>query len=481
MPSARGDLGLGGDQTPGREPLDGHGDVAARRVLEVLREAAHAAASRPPSRCRRPAAGRGPAGRPSGCRVAVADVELRRVQPGAPPGHRQHHRRPAPDRRASRSAPASRRKRRAGLEVAVKLQDRARDASVSMRRPPAAFFTPATFTVLGPAKKSRNSRRDQRRQPAAEIDVEAEARRRLARSATTPSAMRALSASRLKLTSTWSSGPDPCSVRSIAGRALDPAAASPPRRPCGSCSATSTSSWRVSIGERRLQRERAARLVEPLDVERRCRARRRRASSRPATLSSAARPNTGSAKRDARERQLVRGSPPPAARAARTAASRRCGSCCGARRRLRAAQPDDAVGARAVDVDPAAQQRQAAPVELGILDLRARGPSRSEMVIRWIRARDESAPLTPLSRICAPGRREAVLDEAEDEAVVAAGSFAPSCATAAIATSTSRPPELRGSASKRLPDADVERYRASPQGAGCNGVATSARSTPMRV
>ena len=98
------DLGVGGPDAGG-EALDVDGDVALRGVLEVSARGRRAAGSRPPSRCRRPAAGRGRRSRSSGCRCRSRRAArpsagwCARPAPAAAPRGRR-------DRRASRSARA---------------------------------------------------------------------------------------------------------------------------------------------------------------------------------------------------------------------------------------------------------------------------------------------------------------------------------------------------------------------------------------
>ena len=141
----------------GGEALDVDRDVAPRRVVEVLREAAEpqrhvlhldVGGLEPVEHDEAvPAAG-----------VAEVDVQHRRLQPGAPARHRQHHRLGRPGRRACRSASGragSRRRRSRGRRRG---EHRAGDVErVDPQRRRRPCLTPLTRTVLSPAKKSRKS------------------------------------------------------------------------------------------------------------------------------------------------------------------------------------------------------------------------------------------------------------------------------------------------------------------------------------
>ena len=153
-PSARAISGFG-DQSAGGEALEVDGDLAGGRVLEVLRQAAHAEGhvlhldlgGLQPVEDEEavPAAG-----------VAEVDVQHAGVDAVRPPGTGSTTAGP----RGSPSVPMSVRSRRklSGPVSSPPVSFSAAPAMsrVSMRRPPAAGLTPATLTVLEPAKKSRN-------------------------------------------------------------------------------------------------------------------------------------------------------------------------------------------------------------------------------------------------------------------------------------------------------------------------------------
>ena len=91
------------------------------------------------------------------------------------------------------------------------------------------------------------------------------------------------------------------------------------------------------------------------------------------------------------------------------------------------------------------------------LSISSQAPRASEMVTRWIRARDDSAPETPEQADLPAGRRKAVLEEVEEEAVVAV-------LRRVLGERGDRHQHQQRSGvpravSKRLSDADVEGHR----------------------
>ena len=267
-----------------------------------------------------------------------------------------------------------------------------------MRSPPAAFLTPCDLDRARAGEEVAELGRDQRREAAAEVGGEAEAlvagaeRDHALGDAVAVGVEAEVDVDLVERAGALQAEVDRGRALDVEQRGDDAALAAP-------AAPTSRSSWRVALEKAALSASWPPGRVEPG---------RRRASvssaplassSEPVALSSAAWPKTGSSKRTLgkcelaqadRHRQLGQGE------GLRLGASAACAPAAAA---LGAAQPGDALGAQAVDVHPAAQQREPAPVDLGVVDLRARRPAVSEMVIRAIRAREESAPETPLSRI----------------------------------------------------------------------------------
>ena len=167
------DLRVGRPQA-GREPLGADGDPALLGIVEVLRQAAE------PERhvLRFDVGGLQPVEHqeavPS-AGLAVAHVEVRRLEPGPGPRHRQDHRRAgwiaerAGQRQVAQEAVA------ACLQAAVEGQRGAGNVQVVDLETAAGLVDARDLDGGPPREEVAKLRRDQRREPAVEVHVEAEA------------------------------------------------------------------------------------------------------------------------------------------------------------------------------------------------------------------------------------------------------------------------------------------------------------------
>ena len=416
----------------GGEALDVDGDVAPRRVLEVLRQAAEPqrhvlhgdVGGLEPVEHHEPVPAAG---------VAVVDVQRRRLQPRAPARHRQHHRLAGRVAERAGQGQVAQEAVGAGLEVALQPQHRAGDVE---RRDPHAAAGLADAADPHPAlagEEVAEVGRHQRRDRAGEVDVEAEARvARAQRDQPVGDAVR--SASSAKRTSTPSSGPEPLERQVDRRRILDPEQ----RREYPALRLVQVEidvELPGLVGEAGAQRQLAAGAVEAAHVEvgREHAAREvERAADRDGRRASEHRLGEGDARQLElgqidRDRKLGQRERPGFG----------VGQSRGRGRRVGTPRPGDPLGAQPVDVDAAAQQREPAPVELDVVDLepaaaRVGNGDLGDPRLARQRARDAVQPDLPRRR------RQPPLEQVEQEAVAALGLGA-SCASAAIATSASRP------------------------------------------
>ncbi len=409
-----GDLGVGGPDA-GREPLDVDGDVALGGVLEVLREAAEAEGHVLHLDVGRLQPVEGDEAAPAAA-AAEIDVELGRMQAGAAARHRQQHRLPgrvaerAGQRQAAQEAVV------AGREPAVELQHRAGEAQLVDAQAAGRLLDAGDLDRALAGEEVAELLRHQRRQPAAEVDVEAE-----------PVVARAEGDGALgdaRLVGVEAEVDVDVVERARAlhlevdrGRALD----LEQRRDdaaLGLLQPEVDVELAGLVGEAGLELQLAPRGVEALDVE--CRVERAAGEVEGAghvelgALSEdfgreAQRPDRELADLD-RHRQL--GQRERLGLGARERALRR--------RRFGAAQPGDPVGGEPGDVDPPAQQREPAPVELGVVDLQP-----GALVVRDGDARDPRLRRERTGNAAQPdlpaGRRELVFEEVQQKAVVAVG------------------------------------------------------------
>ncbi len=285
--------------------------------------------------------------------------------------------------------------------------------SWSMRSPPAALLTPATLTVLCPAKKSRNCAGTSGERPPLKFTSKPRPAS-LDRSATTPWAMRSLVGVEAEVDVHVVERARALHLEIDRGLALD-------LEQRGDEAALRLLQREVDVelpglvGEAGLEGQRPSRPVEPLDVEvggedpagqveRACRREVGRLAEHLLVETDAVELQLRQVDRD---RQLGQ--------------RERLGLGAGqlARRRLRlgAAQPGDALGVQQVDRDAAAQQGEPVPVDLDVVDLEP-GPlvvgdgDAADLRLRRKRA-GHAAELDLAAR-----SRQLVLQQVEQEAVV---------------------------------------------------------------
>ena len=286
-----------------------------------------------------------------------------------------------------------------------------------MRRPPAAFLTPWTCDAALAGEEVAELPRHQRRQPAAEVDVEPEP---VVGGAQRDHALRDARAAGVEAEGDVHlvEGARPLQAEVDRRRALDPEEG-------GDHAALRLLQRHVEVElaggvrEGGLEVERPARRVQAVDVERGV----ERAAGeieRTRDLELGGLPEHRLPEGDARQgdllhvdrhRQLGQGE---GLRLGARQLARRL------RRRIGPAQPGDPLGGQPVDVDPPAQERQPAPVDLGVVD-----PQPDALVVgdgdpadprpRGEGAGDAAEPDLPA------GGGEPVLQQVYQEAVVAPG------------------------------------------------------------
>ncbi len=168
-----GDLGVGGPDAGG-EAFDVHGDVAGRRVVEMLREAAEAEGDVLHLDVGRLEPIEHDEAVPAGC-VAEVEVKLGRAQAGVAAGDGQGDRGAGRVAERAGQCEAAQEVVGAGLEAALKVQRGAGDLEVVDPHAAGGFLHAADLHRALAGEEVAELRRDQRREAAVEVDVEAEA------------------------------------------------------------------------------------------------------------------------------------------------------------------------------------------------------------------------------------------------------------------------------------------------------------------